>query len=136
MTTYTFRCSNTGLEVHGRRFEPSSGSGDSFAAVRCIACDQTHHLDPATGKLLDTGTDSLGQRATDVLALLGGSGIGAPRATEAGTMASTRRASEDSVPDVLSAAAGDPHASELEALREENRQLRELVIQLSKLVVK
>jgi hypothetical protein len=51
-------------------------------------------------------------------------------------MNSNRRHSENSGSGIPSPASPDPQFSELEALREENKQLRELVIQLSKIVVK
>ncbi|HTS40953.1 MAG TPA: hypothetical protein VMH84_10495 [Xanthobacteraceae bacterium] len=62
MTTFIFRCPKTGLNVQGfaadepptERAEsnPSADKTESYAAIVCTACRQTHLVNPKTGRVL------------------------------------------------------------------------------------
>jgi hypothetical protein len=48
-----FRCSNAGLNVQGwSADEISADEADTYESVTCIACQQAHFVNPATGKVL------------------------------------------------------------------------------------
>jgi hypothetical protein len=52
---FLYRCPNTGLKVQGWTAEdPAEDKSDhvSYEQVKCIACRQTHFINPKTGKVL------------------------------------------------------------------------------------
>ncbi len=58
MPAFLFRCPNTGLNVQGWSAEEvSADEANTYQTVTCIACQQTHLVNPATGKVL-SGDDS------------------------------------------------------------------------------
>ena len=51
MAPFLFRCPNTGYQVHGFVAEDASNNAD-YEAITCLACQQTHLVNPTTGKVL------------------------------------------------------------------------------------
>jgi hypothetical protein len=49
MTTFTYRCPNTGFRVQGYA---ANILENYYTAVSCIMCGQAHLVDPGTGKLV------------------------------------------------------------------------------------
>jgi hypothetical protein len=55
MAAFVFRCPNTGFNVQGwSAYEVSGDEADTYETVTCIACQQTHLVNPATGKVLSS----------------------------------------------------------------------------------
>jgi len=55
MAAFLFRCPNTGLNVQGwSADEISADEADTYESVTCIACQQAHLVNPATGKVLSS----------------------------------------------------------------------------------
>ena len=54
MAPFLFRCPNTSRHVQCWSAETvlKDEDGNIFVPVRCLACDQVHHLNPATGRVL------------------------------------------------------------------------------------
>ena len=52
MAPFLFRCPNTDCHVQGWSAEAVPENGNTFVPVRCLACDQVHHVNLATGKVL------------------------------------------------------------------------------------
>jgi hypothetical protein len=58
MSTFLYRCPNTGLRVQGWiANEPTERDEDSFESVTCPACGRVHLVNPQSGKVLG-GTDN------------------------------------------------------------------------------
>jgi hypothetical protein len=51
MTSFTFRCPNTGLLVQGWAAAPTV-AGRYYEAVDCTACKHMHFVDPRTGDVM------------------------------------------------------------------------------------
>ena len=55
MFPFLFRCPNTGLNVQGwSADEISADEADTYETVTCIACQQTHLVNAASGKVLSS----------------------------------------------------------------------------------
>jgi hypothetical protein len=53
MASFLFHCPNTDQRVQGWSAEEvSPDQVDTYEAVTCIACQQVHLVNPATGKVL------------------------------------------------------------------------------------
>src|SRR5579872_1712588 len=53
MPTIIYRCPNTGLKVQGWiADDPDIDDGENFEPVDCLACTQTHLVNPKTGGVL------------------------------------------------------------------------------------
>jgi hypothetical protein len=52
MPPFLCRCPNTGRRVQGFVAEEASEDSETYEAVKCVACEQTHLVNPATGKVL------------------------------------------------------------------------------------
>jgi hypothetical protein len=53
MVPILFRCPNTGRQVQGWIAEDVSETSDqSYLSLACLACNQTHFINPKTGKTL------------------------------------------------------------------------------------
>jgi hypothetical protein len=53
MAPFLYRCPNTGFNVQGwRADEVSPDDANSYESVTCIACQQLHLVNPATGEVL------------------------------------------------------------------------------------
>lgn len=57
MPPFLYRCPNTGYRVQGFVAEEVSDKPDSYEPVTCIACQRTHLVNPATGKVLGAEDD-------------------------------------------------------------------------------
>jgi hypothetical protein len=57
MATFIYRCPNTTLKIQGWVADDmdSRTNDESYQAVTCLACRQTHLVNPATGKVLSAG---------------------------------------------------------------------------------
>jgi hypothetical protein len=53
MTTFSFRCPNTGLIVQGWITHDPTKQADTYEPITCTACSRTHWVDPKTRKVLD-----------------------------------------------------------------------------------
>jgi len=49
---FLYRCPNTGYRVQGFAAEDASADPKSYQAITCLACQQTHLVNPTTGKVL------------------------------------------------------------------------------------
>jgi hypothetical protein len=49
---FLFRCPNTGYRVQGFIAEDAGEESESYQAITCLACQQAHLVNPATGKVL------------------------------------------------------------------------------------
>jgi hypothetical protein len=56
MSTFTFRCPITGLEVQACAIEAAAGD-DTYEAVTCTGCGRLHFVNVTTGKVLGTGDE-------------------------------------------------------------------------------
>jgi hypothetical protein len=56
MAAFLYRCPNTGQHVQGWSAEEVRADETSYETVTCIACQQVHLVNPATGHVL-TGDD-------------------------------------------------------------------------------
>ena len=52
MAPFIFRCPTTGFRVQDYASEQTSDDHNSYEAVTCLACNQLHLVNPATGKVL------------------------------------------------------------------------------------
>jgi hypothetical protein len=52
MPPFMYRCPNTGRLVQGFAAEEASEDNDVYETVTCVMCQQTHLVNPTTGKLL------------------------------------------------------------------------------------
>jgi hypothetical protein len=52
MRAFLYRCPNTGYRVQGFVAENASEDSETYEAVKCVACEQTHLVSPTTGKVL------------------------------------------------------------------------------------
>jgi hypothetical protein len=53
MATRVFLCPNVGIHVQGWFADNGSENGDNtYQSVSCLACQQVHLVNPATGKVL------------------------------------------------------------------------------------
>ncbi len=52
MAPFLYRCPNTGLRAQGFVAEDVSDDADTYESVTCLACQQVHLVNPATGKVL------------------------------------------------------------------------------------
>ena len=52
MTPFLFRCPNTNQPVQGFVAEEVSDDPNAYESVTCLACQQVHLVNPATGKVL------------------------------------------------------------------------------------
>ncbi len=52
MAPFLYRCPNTGLRVQGFVAEDVPDDADTYESVTCLACQQVHLVNPATGKVL------------------------------------------------------------------------------------
>jgi hypothetical protein len=53
MAPFLYRCPNTGFNVQGwRADEVSPDEANSYESVTCIACQQLHLVNTATGEVL------------------------------------------------------------------------------------
>ena len=52
MAPFLFRCPNTGYLVQGFIAEDAGEESESYQAITCLACQQAHLVNPATGKVL------------------------------------------------------------------------------------
>ncbi len=50
MTPFLYRCPNTGQTVQS--FTAEEIPSDAYESMRCLACLQTHFVNPTTGKVL------------------------------------------------------------------------------------
>jgi len=59
MAAVLFRCPATGLIVQGWHAGDASAAdpGESYVGMHCMACNQMHFLNPATGRVLGGGDD-------------------------------------------------------------------------------
>jgi hypothetical protein len=56
--TYLFRCPSTGCRVQGFVAEEDfSDDAEDYQAVTCLACKQTHLVNPMTGRVLGAGDE-------------------------------------------------------------------------------
>jgi hypothetical protein len=53
MFAFVYRCPSTGLNVQGWfTDEPAANETDSYETVKCLACNQLHLINRATGKTI------------------------------------------------------------------------------------
>jgi hypothetical protein len=53
MAPFLFRCPTVGLQVQGWvADDPSADHGNSYATITCLACQQVHLVNPATGAVI------------------------------------------------------------------------------------
>jgi hypothetical protein len=52
MLPFLYRCPITGYRVQGFAAEEASEDSETYEAVKCVACEQTHLVNPTTGKVL------------------------------------------------------------------------------------
>jgi hypothetical protein len=52
MAPFLFICPMMGLQVQGWVADDPSSNGDTYTTVTCLACRQTHAVNPASGKVL------------------------------------------------------------------------------------
>ena len=57
MAPFLFRCPHTDRQVQGWFAEEVPEDGNTFVQVRCLACDQAHLVNPATGRVLGSDED-------------------------------------------------------------------------------
>ena len=54
MTTFIYRCPNTGQEVQGLTDDPPvADDPEAYQSVKCIACSRLHWVNPRTGRVLE-----------------------------------------------------------------------------------
>jgi hypothetical protein len=54
---FLYRCPNTGHRVQGLIAEDVSDEPEDYRAITCLACQQTHLVNPTTGKVLGEDGD-------------------------------------------------------------------------------
>jgi hypothetical protein len=53
MTTFVYRCPNTGLNIQGWvADDPTEDETERFEPVTCLICTQVHMVNPKTGRVL------------------------------------------------------------------------------------
>jgi hypothetical protein len=52
MSTFLYRCPNTGYRVQGLVAEETSDDSESYEAITCIVCQRVHLVNPRTGKVV------------------------------------------------------------------------------------
>ena len=52
MPPFLYRCPNIGYRIQGVVAEEASEDSETYEAVKCVACEQTHLVNPTTGKVL------------------------------------------------------------------------------------
>jgi hypothetical protein len=52
MPAILFKCPNTGFAVQGWIAEEVADDDDTYWSVPCLACEQSHMVNPSTGRLL------------------------------------------------------------------------------------
>ena len=52
MPPFLYRCPSTSYRVQGFIAEDTSDDSESYQATTCLACQQTHFVNPTTGKVL------------------------------------------------------------------------------------
>jgi hypothetical protein len=53
MAAFLYRCPNTGFRVQGWVADDGSASnGETYEAIKCLACQQLHFVNPKTGRTL------------------------------------------------------------------------------------
>jgi hypothetical protein len=52
MTSFTYRCPDTGFRVQS--FVSIQPSGGVYETVECVACGRVHLIDPATAEVVST----------------------------------------------------------------------------------
>jgi len=52
MAPFLYRCPITGYQVQGFIAEDVSDEAEGYKAITCLACQQTHLVNPTTGKVL------------------------------------------------------------------------------------
>jgi len=52
MPPFLYRCPITGLRVQGLVAEDVPDDVDTYESITCLACQQVHLVNPATGKVL------------------------------------------------------------------------------------
>lgn len=59
MTTFLFRCPDTGMIVQGRTAgdEQADNGRALYMGVQCLACQKLHLVNPKTGRLLSEDID-------------------------------------------------------------------------------
>ena len=57
MAAFLYRCPNTGQHVQGWSAEEGPADEGTYETVSCIACQQVHLVNPATGNVLTGGDD-------------------------------------------------------------------------------
>ena len=58
MATFLYRCPNTGLRVQGWvADDPTEHNDHSYEAITCLACTQTHLVNPKTGRVIGDDDD-------------------------------------------------------------------------------
>jgi hypothetical protein len=59
MTTFLYRCPNTGQQAQARTDDPPvADDPEAYQSVKCIACLRLHWVNPRTGRVLEpTGKD-------------------------------------------------------------------------------
>lgn len=54
MSTFLYRCPNTGLQVQAWTDEPPvAADPEAYQSVKCIACSRLHWVSPSTGRVLE-----------------------------------------------------------------------------------
>jgi hypothetical protein len=54
---FLYRCPNTGYRVQGLIAEDVSDEIEGYRAIKCLACQQAHLVNPTTGKILGDADD-------------------------------------------------------------------------------
>lgn len=52
MPPFLYRCPNIGRRVQGFVAEEVSDDADTYELITCLACQQVHLVNPATGKIV------------------------------------------------------------------------------------
>ena len=52
MAPFLYRCPNTGRQVQGFVADDPTEDSDEYQSVTCLACAQTHFVNPNTGNVL------------------------------------------------------------------------------------
>jgi hypothetical protein len=54
MTTFHYRCPNTGQQMQGWTDDPPvADDPEAYQLVKCIACSRVHWVNPRTGRVLE-----------------------------------------------------------------------------------
>jgi hypothetical protein len=52
MTTFLYRCPNTGFQIQSYSPEQTLDDDSAYETVTCLVCQRVHLVNPATGKVL------------------------------------------------------------------------------------